>query len=340
MNRLSSAPLVAIVTPVYNGEKFLTETLECVQSLDYPNLVHVVHDNCSADRTPEIIEQFKGRRVPIVTRRLSAVVPMARNWNEAVRLVPEEAGYFWLLCADDLLTPDSIRKVVDVAESDRRISVVGCHWNGEGLCGTELPREVSVFDGHDMIRRYLRRETMVLSGMNVLFRVSSPLKDTWFYDESITSFDSDVNLRLLMNGRYGFVHEELLIWRKHADSTWSTTSTKHLDYVADWLILLDRYGTYVLGHREYLKYRKAYRNYLLRRLLLRRWKLGQKDEYRLYMNELKAHDDEPGLLDFADALLDWGKYAVAGRRDRIGIPLQVSDGPVTGGGLAIRQPRI
>ncbi len=40
--RKRPTPLVAVVTPVYNGEKYLAETMECVQAQDYPELVHIV----------------------------------------------------------------------------------------------------------------------------------------------------------------------------------------------------------------------------------------------------------------------------------------------------------
>src|SRR5262249_4883711 len=133
-----SVPMVGIVTPVYNGAKYLAETMECVQALDYTNLVHVINDNCSSDETPSIIDSFRNRGVKVVCNRLSKTIPMADNWNEAVRLVPEEARYFWLLCADDLLKPDAIAKTVRIAESAPSVSVVGCQWTGDSLCGTEL----------------------------------------------------------------------------------------------------------------------------------------------------------------------------------------------------------
>ena len=46
--------LVAVLTPVYNGARFLRETMECVQASDYTNMVHVILDNASTDATPEI----------------------------------------------------------------------------------------------------------------------------------------------------------------------------------------------------------------------------------------------------------------------------------------------
>src|ERR1700731_169502 len=56
MARTNDPPLVAITTPVYNGERYLGETMACVQAQTYPNLVHLVVDNASTDRSAEIID--------------------------------------------------------------------------------------------------------------------------------------------------------------------------------------------------------------------------------------------------------------------------------------------
>ena len=85
----ADAPLVAVVTPVYNGAKYLAATLACVQRQTYPNLVHVVLDNASTDETPAIIRSFEGGRVPILTARNAEALPQLPNWNAALRMTPK-----------------------------------------------------------------------------------------------------------------------------------------------------------------------------------------------------------------------------------------------------------
>src|SRR6185503_7565728 len=118
------APLVAIVTPVYNGEAYLAEAMESVQAQIYPNLVHVILDNASTDRTAEIIESFRGRKVPLLVGRNAELLAMDPNWNASLKLVPPEAAYFSLLCADDTITPDAIARCIDLATSDPDITMV------------------------------------------------------------------------------------------------------------------------------------------------------------------------------------------------------------------------
>ena len=44
-------PLVSVVTPVYNGDKYLADCVESVLKQTYQNWEYVIVNNCSTDRT-------------------------------------------------------------------------------------------------------------------------------------------------------------------------------------------------------------------------------------------------------------------------------------------------
>src|SRR5689334_8115643 len=121
---VNGLPLVAIVTPVYNGGKFLAKAMQCVQAQSYPNIVHIVLDNASTDDTAEIISSFRDARIPVASHVNEKLLPLQENWNRAFSYVPADAVYVKLLCADDLLRYDCIEKFVELAESDPQIEIV------------------------------------------------------------------------------------------------------------------------------------------------------------------------------------------------------------------------
>ncbi|MGE0406800.1 MAG: glycosyltransferase family 2 protein, partial [Candidatus Korobacteraceae bacterium] len=65
----TSAPLVSIITPVYNGEEFLVECIESVLAQTYQNWEYIIVNNHSKDRSLEIAEEYARRdpRVRVVT---------------------------------------------------------------------------------------------------------------------------------------------------------------------------------------------------------------------------------------------------------------------------------
>jgi glycosyltransferase involved in cell wall biosynthesis len=58
---MAREPLVSVVTPTYNQEAFLRDTIESVLSQDYPRIELIVIDDGSTDGTRSILEEYSGR---------------------------------------------------------------------------------------------------------------------------------------------------------------------------------------------------------------------------------------------------------------------------------------
>ena len=71
------------------------------------------------------------------------------------------------------------------------------------------------------------------------------------YDSSIVGFDTNAHLKLLRECDYGFVHEELVTGRPPGRSITDNLPDYGMVHMAEWLILLDRYGPEALGIEDY-----------------------------------------------------------------------------------------
>lgn len=89
--------------PVFNGEEFIAQTLESVarQTLK-PDRV-VVLDNCSTDRTEEIVKKFSGLRCEFIRNEKN--LGLFGNLNRCLDFAPE-TELLHLLHADDTITPE------------------------------------------------------------------------------------------------------------------------------------------------------------------------------------------------------------------------------------------
>ena len=318
---MSELPLVAIFTPVYNGDEFLEETMRSVQAQTYPNLLHVVIDNASTDRTPEIISSFTHSRVPVLVQRNTHTVPLRDNWNVAVNQIPNQAKYIRLLCGDDTITPHSISKMVSLAESDPEIGLVGCLHDCEGAVQDfRWPVEKSVFDGVEAIRMILLGQGIMMPVQMMVRKSVADLRSPLFQPPLGGGHDMDAMLALLTHSKFGFVHECLGFTRVHDNAVTSKTyNSAARSWTSDALHFLTSYGPAAFGN-QYETHLLRFRRYYVRRILS--WRRRADDDASLarHLEALQMAGWEFGPALIADAALDWLLQKVGVRRNWTGYP--------------------
>lgn len=62
-------PKISIITPCYNSEKTIEDTLRSIHNQNYPNLEHIIMDAGSTDGTMEIIERYSNKISKIVSKK-------------------------------------------------------------------------------------------------------------------------------------------------------------------------------------------------------------------------------------------------------------------------------
>ncbi|RWC98139.1 MAG: glycosyltransferase family 2 protein [Mesorhizobium sp.] len=109
-------PSIDVMIPCYNAGRFLAQCIRSVLSQNIDDLRIVVIDNASTDDSVEVARRLAAEdsRVEVVCHAKN-LGPVA-SYNEGVDIA--RADYFMLLCADDLLTAGSLRRAVEVLESN------------------------------------------------------------------------------------------------------------------------------------------------------------------------------------------------------------------------------
>jgi glycosyltransferase involved in cell wall biosynthesis len=114
-------PTVSIGLPVFNGERYLAESIESILGQSYTDLELIICDNASTDSTPEIIERYaqKDDRVRVYTNPTN--IGGARNANKAFDLA--RGRYYRLASHDDVCLPTMIEEYVRVLDINPEIVV-------------------------------------------------------------------------------------------------------------------------------------------------------------------------------------------------------------------------
>ena len=101
--------LVSIITPCYNAEKYIAETIESVLNQTYTNWELLITDDCSTDRSVEIIKKYQlnDRRIKYYTTKRNSGHPSEpRN----ISLSHVSGEYVALLDSDDLWFPHKLEE--------------------------------------------------------------------------------------------------------------------------------------------------------------------------------------------------------------------------------------
>jgi glycosyltransferase involved in cell wall biosynthesis len=217
-----STPLVSVGLFVYNGERFIEESLRSILNQTFTDFELIISDNASTDRTGEIAKAYAQRDDRI--RYYRAEKNMGAGWN-ARRVYELATGkYFKQAAVDDLIEPDFLRRCVEILESDPG-------------CVVAYTRTKEVDENGNFIQNYVTPMHLDVDDPVARFR-QMLLIPCWCYEiygvmrrsalQQIPPLGSYVNgdgvllTRMSLLGRFYEISEPLFISRHHSGQSTKT----------------------------------------------------------------------------------------------------------------------
>jgi len=204
-------PLVSVVIPVYNCERYVLSALESIVNQSYKNIEIIVVDDKSTDNSLKIIKSVssKDKRVVVLELPKNCGVSGARNKG----IVVSRGEYYASMDADDIAVPSRIEKQVAFLEGNPNIAFVGLQIqiideSGRIIGNRNYPTNIK-----DVYKRILLGNPF--PGPGLLIR-NSVLKELGGYNENLpVCEDYDLCLRLLRNSNGLNLKDSLLLYRLH-----------------------------------------------------------------------------------------------------------------------------
>lgn len=217
-------PLVSIVVPCYNHEKYVKTTIESIIQQTYENIELIIIDDGSSDKSVDIIKEMatlckdRFHRFKFIHRENKG---LCRTLNEGIDLA--EGKYFCSLASDDIYIENKIKIQVEFLEKN----------NEYGMCyGKVLVFENSIKNTFDynnsnksgLIFNDLINDGCFIPAPSVLIK-KEVFKIVGKYDESLWIEDWDMWLRIARKFKIGYIDKYFAYYRKH-DSNISKQSYK------------------------------------------------------------------------------------------------------------------
>lgn len=139
--KTEALPLVSVITPVYNGEAFLADSIQSILDQTYPNFELIIINDASTDSSLQIIRSFaeKDPRILVVENQKNLNVSISSN----IGLDLARGEYVARMDQDDISLPCRLEKQVNFLQSNPQIGLV----SGKALTidstGKEIPNNYS-----------------------------------------------------------------------------------------------------------------------------------------------------------------------------------------------------
>ena len=146
-------PLVSIITPCYNSEKYINRYLDCILKQTYSNIQLIIINDGSSDSTEKIVaekeSELKEKGI-YLTYQYQANKGLGGAINAGLKLIQGE--YFTWCDSDNLLTSDYIETKVNYFKEHPEAAIVRC--DGYNVYDSDINNPISkMSDGNTEIYR-------------------------------------------------------------------------------------------------------------------------------------------------------------------------------------------
>lgn len=212
-NPKTQVPLVSIVAPCYNAEKYLEEAIQSIFGQEYPNFEVIVVDDGSTDNSVALLKQLqKTYDFQLYTQPNQGV---SAALNHGLRYA--KGDYVSTPDLDDIMLPQSLRIRVDYLNQRPNVGCVGAliiYMDSDGKTIKQQQR--------DQIRTYnfdqILSQAVVIGAPVALYRMSA-MRSAGFYAPHLRVQDFQMTLRI---ARLGYEVHELPVcvtrYRRHPNN--------------------------------------------------------------------------------------------------------------------------
>lgn len=209
----TSRPLVSIIAPCYNAERFLEAAIQSIFAQDYENFEVIVVDDGSTDNSIAMLEALQERYPFQLYRQANQGVSAALNHG----LKYAKGVYLSTPDLDDIMLPSSVRIRAEYLDKHPEVGCVGALVSYMDCDGNRIKCQ-----SRDHIERLtfddILRDAIVVGAPVALYRMQA-MRDAQGYNPEIKVQDFQATLRIAHLGHEIHVIPEVVTrYRRHPNN--------------------------------------------------------------------------------------------------------------------------
>lgn len=215
---MKDKPLVSVLMPVYNSEKYLEEAIESILNQTYKNFELIIVDDLSTDNSWNIINKYARKYRKIKSIRVKKWLSIGAMRNKLLSLA--KGKYIVWMDSDDISVKTRIEDQVNFMEENKEVVTCGGY-----LEYIDENGKTSHIRKYPLDDKSLRKRIFLLAPVSTgtsIIRTSIYKKVGKFDPYCIGAEDLDMNFRLGLAGKFANLDKLLLLYRRHKYSSTTT----------------------------------------------------------------------------------------------------------------------
>ena len=200
-------PLISIILPVFNGELYLKQSIESCLNQTYRNIELIIIDDCSTDRTPDIIQKYATQddRVRFFRNEKNLKLPKSLNIGHK----KAKGTYMTWTSHDNYLNINAIDQLVHTM-TRRNCDIVYSNYSkvsefGEQIIKKNLEGVSNLFFGN-------------IIGPSFLYKRAVFERNQGYSENLFLVEDHDFWIRAARHSTFYHLNEDLYSYRIHRES--------------------------------------------------------------------------------------------------------------------------
>lgn len=261
--RNNSMPLVSVIIPTYNVERYIEECLDSILNQNYPNIEIIVCDDCSTDNTWNILGNYKDYE-QILLLRNDSNLKQARTRNNCIDYA--KGDYILIQDADDISEADRVVKLLDSFEEDIDFVGSACFCFNENIgkyeelrVKTEYPQKKDLLVGIPFVHASILFKKDCLKAVDG-YRYSKHTSRGEDYDLILRLYAAGFRGKNIQDLLYGYRVDLSTVERRNMASRvdecfirYNGFKANHILFPSGWLYALKPLPAYFY---QYIKHRK------------------------------------------------------------------------------------
>ena len=214
-------PIVSVITPIFNNEKFVGRTIQSLRDQTYQNWELVIVDDGSTDNTAQVIKSFKDSRISYFYQKNLGVQRLAQTINNGLAKTTGEL--VTMLPSDDTWIKTKLEKQVPIFEDSKVVLCFGqmnlIDENDKIIGYTKCPKHLNKIKNEP--RGEILREMLVWNFIpqpTVLIRKSALLTiGGYIQPPDLYAEDYPTQLALSLIGEFRYLDVVLANYRMHGN---------------------------------------------------------------------------------------------------------------------------